>query len=271
MAEQNTTTTNSTTNGKSAVNKAKKNKVKKPGRVGFWIKTVIFIIIAAIVAFAIYLATPYEAKDEAKSILYIEKSSVEMYGLENDKICFTPKNATVGFIFYPGERVQMEAYAQLAQGIAMQNNVLCVIMNMPLNYFPFNISRVEQLKEEYPQIKKWYIGGHSKGGQATAEYVSQNADKYAGLVLMGANPEVDLSNTKLKVLTFSATEDGICKAEDYDKFKSNLPKDNKHVLIKGGCHAYYGSYGSQWFDGSPKITAFEQQMRVVKEMKDYIN
>jgi hypothetical protein len=46
--------------------------------------------------------------------------------------------------------------------------------------------------------------------------------------------------------------------EQYQKYHSNLPGDAVEVVITGGCHAYFGNYGSQDGDGVPTITNEEQ-------------
>ena len=39
---------------------------------------------------------------------------------------------------------------------------------------------------------------------------------------------------------------------------NNLPEDFTEIVIPGGCHAYFGSYGPQEGDGTPQISNEEQ-------------
>ena len=48
-------------------------------------------------------------------------------------LVFAPDDATVGFIFYPGARVEYEAYIPLMEACAAEG-VLCVLVDMPLNF-----------------------------------------------------------------------------------------------------------------------------------------
>ncbi|MBQ9746986.1 MAG: hypothetical protein IJW21_09235 [Clostridia bacterium] len=46
--------------------------------------------------------------------------------------------------------------------------------------------------------------------------------------------------------------------EKYEKYASKLPHDYEEYVIEGGCHAYFGVYGTQDGDGTPKISNEEQ-------------
>lgn len=53
-------------------------------------------------------------------------------------------------------------------------------------------------------------------------------------------------------------------------FKENLPVNYNEVIIKGGCHAFFGQYGLQEGDGMPNITALEQMEKTAEEIGKYI-
>ena len=46
--------------------------------------------------------------------------------------------------------------------------------------------------------------------------------------------------------------------EKYDENKINLPGGFTETVIDGGCHAYFGMYGTQDGDGTPTIGNKEQ-------------
>ena len=75
---------------------------------------------------------------------------------------------------------------------------------------------------------------------------------------------VDLSGTDLSVLTVYGSEDAVMNREKYELNKGNLSEDFVEVVIDGGCHAYFGMYGAQDGDGTPKITN-EEQIRLTTE------
>ena len=59
--------------------------------------------------------------------------------LDNGNVVFEPQNATVGFIFYPGVKVEANAYQPLMAELAREG-VLCVLVEMPFNLAVFDIN-----------------------------------------------------------------------------------------------------------------------------------
>ena len=57
------------------------------------------------------------------------------------------------------------------------------------------------------------------------------------------------------------SEDGVLNREKYEADHANLPQDTTETIIDGGCHAGFGSYGAQKGDGTPIISAEEQQQQ----------
>lgn len=68
----------------------------------------------------------------------------------------------------------------------------------------------------------------------------------------------DLTQTGLEVLSLYGTADGVLDREKYQQYRTNLPENVTEVILDGGCHACFGSYGPQAGDGEPTITAEEQ-------------
>lgn len=147
-----------------------------------------------------------------------------------------------------------------------ENNVLCIIVEMPFNLAVFNINGADGIQEDFPQIKHWYIGGHSLGGSMAAVYASGHADMLDGLVLLAAYSTRDISSTKLNVISIYGTSDTILNAKNYKENLVNLPSDTKQFFIFGGCHSFFGSYGTQQGDGIPTITPEEQISQTVNDL-----
>ena len=235
----------------------------------FWAdqrKRKIFIIILSIVlvlaiivgACAIYVGDYYHMDDGA---IIVHAESCKGYAAisfpDEKTAVFAPEGATTGIIFYPGGKVEFTAYLPLMAELA-ENGVLCVLAGMPFHLAVLDINAADGIREQYPEIEEWYIGGHSLGGSMAASYLAKNAEDYEGLVLLGSYSTADLSQTDLDVLSIYGSEDEVMNREKYDKNKSNLPDDYTEIVIDGGCHAYFGVYGEQDGDGIPAITNEEQ-------------
>ena len=122
----------------------------------------------------------------------------------------------------------------------------------------------------YPEVKDWYIGGHSLGGSMAAAYLEENAPDYKGLLLLGSYSTADLSESDLEVLSVYGSEDKVLNAEKYVEYKPNLPTDFSEIVIDGGCHAYFGMYGEQEGDGTPTITNVKQIEETVDTVVKFI-
>ena len=226
-------------------------------------KRKIFIIIISIVATlallfgacAIYLSDYYRA-DEGAIAAFAPEDKITVSSMKNGNIVFEPENASVGLIFYPGGKVDHNAYQPLMEMLAREG-VLCVLVKMPFRLAIFDINAADGIQAEYPEIENWYIGGHSLGGSMAASYLTNHAEEYEGLILLGSYSTADLSDTDLDVLSIYGNEDEVLNRKKYDKNKSNLPEDFTEVVIEGGCHAYFGMYGAQDGDGTPTISNHE--------------
>ena len=136
--------------------------------------------------------------------------------------------------------------------------VLCVLVEMPFRLAVLDVNAADGIRELYPQVDRWYLGGHSLGGSMTAAYAEKHPDAFAGLILLGAYSTANLTETGLDVLSIYGSEDRVLNRESYEENRRNLPEDYREVVIAGGCHAFFGVYGPQDGDGTPSITNEEQ-------------
>lgn len=220
------------------------------------------ILGVVLIAFGIFVATPYQPDDTAKAVLSADDSNVQIDRSVDDQIAFVPKNPVAGYIFLQGARLNYESYAPLMKQLA-EKGILCVDCHFFLNMYPNSDLKTDEIMARFPQVKNWYIGGHSMGAKIALSYANKNPERHKGVIVMGCNPDEDMTQSSLSLLTFYAENDGLVPPSEYDDFKDKVPVKNMHVEIKGGCHANYGNYGEQWMDGTPTISHEEQQKQVV--------
>ena len=225
------------------------------------------VLVVLFGACAIYLGDYYHADMAAVEAF---APNVSMQTGETGNIVFAPENAEAGFIFYPGGKVEHTAYVPLMKALA-EKGILCVLVEMPFRLAVFDSSAADGIREQYPQIEKWYIGGHSLGGAMAASYVADHTDAFAGLVLLGAYSTADLTQSGLTVLSVYGSEDRVMNREKYAAGKSNLPADFTELVIDGGCHAGFGMYGPQDGDGTPTISNTEQIHITAAAIADMVN
>lgn len=227
----------------------------------------IVILLAMIIGTGAYIGDYYRADDQALEIVTQTgipiSEDVTVVNQKNSRICFEPEEPQCGLIFYPGGKVQYEAYAPLMEKLA-ENGILCVLVHMPGNLAVLDVNAADGIREMYPEIKTWYIGGHSLGGAMAASYAAKHSGDFSGLILLAAYSTADLSDSGLSVISIYGSMDGVLDAEKYEKYLPNLPDTAREVVIEGGCHSYFGSYGMQDGDGTPTITREEQIEETVK-------
>lgn len=164
---------------------------------------------------------------------------------------------STGFIFYPGGRVDARAYAPLLAAIARQGYQV-VLAPMPLNLAVFGVNEAQQIISAFPDVSRWAVGGHSLGGAMAAQFAAEHTQEVSGLVFWAAYPAADMSAYPHSVLSISASQDGLATPDKIAASRPNLPLDTTFVVIEGGVHAQFGSYGAQPGDGSPTLPAQAQ-------------
>ncbi len=194
---------------------------------------------------------------------------LKIYSEEN-MVIFKSQNPVAGFVFYPGGKVQSTAYSPLARQLA-ENDILCIITSMPFNLAVFDIKAAEMPMEVFADIDNWYIGGHSLGGSMAAAFAAANTDKISGLALLASYSTADLSDSNIDVLSVYGSEDGVLNMEKYNEYRTNLPRNTVEIVIDGGNHRQFGSYGRQEGDGTPLVSADEQLRQTVSGILDMIN
>jgi len=226
------------------------------------------VILAMIIACAVYLCDYYRADTDA--IFEMDMGdSFNITELDDGNIAFMPKSPKACMIFYPGGKVEYTSYIPLMKACA-ERNIACILVKMPFNLAVFDISAAEGIKDQFPQIDRWYMAGHSLGGSMAASYLEGRHNEFEGLILLGSYSTADISRTSLRVLSIYGSEDGIMNREKYAECISNLPTDTEELVINGGCHAYFGVYGAQNGDGVPTLTNKEQIIITADKICDYI-
>lgn len=198
----------------------------------------------------IYTNDYYHADSGAMAIVNAER--VEKI---DEGYAVIPNKIECGMIFYPGAKVQTEAYLPLMQACA-ERGILCVLMKMPLNLAMLDVNAADRIFKQFPNVDEWYIAGHSMGGAAGAMYAAKNSDRLEGVILLGAYSTADV--TDVKVLSVFGSEDEVLSEKKYWKYLKNLPVDFTEYEIPGGNHAGFGKYGEQKGDGEAMITGDEQ-------------
>ena len=225
-----------------------------------WIalSAILAVAIALTAVCAVYLGDYYRADTEAAEA-FSPANPVLYEAREDGSVVVRPdgREPVAGLIFYPGGKVEHTAYVPLMEALASEG-VLCVLVEMPFRLAVLDVNAADGVREAFPEVERWYMGGHSLGGSMAASYLSAHTEDFAGLILLGAYSTADLSGTELAVLSVYGSEDGVMNREKYAAYRPNLPEGFTETVIEGGNHAGFGMYGEQAGDGTATVTAAEQ-------------
>ncbi len=215
-----------------------------------------------VLAFVIWGSTPARPMPE----VFERVPGLNDLGAGERWLTFVPDGGapTVGLILYPGGRVDFRAYAPTAQAIADQGYFVALV-RMPLSLAVFDPDAAAEVIAAHPEIERWAVGGHSLGGAMAANFAAAHPGSVQGLVLWAAYPASsdDLSQSGLRVVSISASLDGLATPEKIAASRPLLPPDTVWVVIEGGNHAQFGWYGDQNGDNPAAISREEQQARII--------
>ena len=217
----------------------------------------IVLILVCVIGFFTYVSNYYHAQDYQVGNIAIKT--------EKNYIVYGDSNSKTGFIFYPGGKVEAEAYKPILSKLA-EKGICCVLVEMPYNLAVFNSNAAGDIMKEFKKIENWYIGGHSLGGAMASSFAAEHEGDLKGLVLLAAYPTDKL---EIPVLSIYGSEDGVLNREKYDD-SIGLAENLIEIVIKGGNHAQFGNYGEQSGDGKATISKEEQWSETVKQILNFI-
>lgn len=240
--------------------------MKKFKKIAKWgALAILAVIIVAVIAFKIYAGRYYKADMDTISAIETRlETSVNSYSDDNGMV-FLPESEVpkAVIVFYPGGKVEYKAYSGLMYEIASRGYI-CILPKMPENLAFLRINAAERITANYTDDVNsvrnldWYIAGHSLGGVAASLYLEDKIDEYAGIILCASYPNANFSDKDIRLLSIYGAEDGVIKADAYENSKAYWPADSEEYIIEGGIHSYFGCYGIQSGDGTPKISNEEQ-------------
>ena len=211
------------------------------------------IALLAVAGFLLFVNTGYKADDYALGMLVSDDTfqvSETDYGLMFDG----PGDSDV-LVFYPGGRVEPEAYAPLLREFAENGMDVCLV-DMPLDLAVFGQNKADEVIPLY-DYENLYIGGHSLGGAMAALYASEHPDVLDGVILLAAYPTAPLDDS-LAEIVLVGSEDHVIDWGKLEEGRQYSPSSFTEYVIDGGNHAQFGSYGAQRGDGTASITQQEQ-------------
>lgn len=162
-----------------------------------------------------------------------------------------PESAPL-LIYYPGGKVDEEAYIPLAGAFA-ELGVSTAIARMPFRLAVFGINRFRTILSdlEPPPGTVLALGGHSLGGAMAAVVADRAEQPFSALVIHGSYPPESsgLADRDLPVQSIWGARDSVAGLAQLRDAATRLPDAAQTVELPDGNHAGFGDYGEQDGDG----------------------
>lgn len=225
-----------------------------------WPLRIAGILLAVLVllagAFFWYVSDYYRAEDVALAVMN-DGSGITVQ--DNLTILAPSVPGDTVLIFYPGAKVEAEAYLPLLDSLR-QTGLTCILVDMPFHMAIFDADAAQDVMARFPQYSHWYIAGHSMGGAMASQFAADHPDEVDGLILLGAYIYGDYPPADTLTVYGSLNQ----SVEDKLDYTENV------VEIQGGNHAQFGNYGPQKGDAPATISAEEQQAQTVEAITDFL-
>jgi hypothetical protein len=216
-------------------------------------RLVVWLVVALLVAAAALVGwggTPLPAEDDrldavgADADVVVEQRD-RGYVLRDADPPADPER--VGLVFYPGGRVDPDAYRWTLAPLVARTDVRVFVPTMPLNFAVFDPGRAGGVIGSDPAVERWYVGGHSLGGAMACRFAADNPGQVHGVVLAAAYcaESDDLPGTGLSVLAVSGSRDGVIDRGALADFRERAPDGATFVRLSGVNHSQFGAYGGQ--------------------------
>ncbi len=177
-----------------------------------------------------------------------------------------PERSDVVVLFYPGGKVDPNAYSPILEGIC-DDGIPVIVAKMPLNLAILDGNMASRIVRDYPNVRHWFLAGHSLGGVMASSWSSKHTDIVNGVILLASYTTKSLS---MPVLSVYGSNDGVLNLQKYHKGMELISNLEEHV-IEGGNHCQFGDYGFQKGDNEATISRQEQTSVTVDLIAAFIN
>ena len=210
------------------------------------------VILIAVGGVVVYFSLPHHGT--TSSIQSVVKDPRVSLSTADGVTVLSPTNgtSTVGLVFYPGARVAPDAYYASLAPLIRRANVTVFIPKMPLNVALLDVGAAGEIRSRQPEIRTWFVGGHSLGGVAACRYTRSHDVR--GLVLFASYCDKNVSERPMSVLSVTGSRDTVLNREAYRKNGGLFPPNATFREISGMNHTEFGSYRGQRGDSRATIS-----------------
>jgi len=193
--------------------------------------------------------------DESKE--YLSGTGYASIQEDDGSLVFLPDNDNgYGIVMMHGALIQPQSYAKSAAFFA-QSGFTVYLPNGPGRMSIAVTDRAAERMQKF-DVDGWFFIGHSMGGMASLELISQNKIEAQGVALWATAMPSNYSRVAAPILFIWGDSDGLLPEERFQQAQLNLPDHTEYVTLAGANHKNFAMYSHQFFDGEAKIDWMEQ-------------
>lgn len=209
------------------------------------------------------------------SVLAVEVDPAVTVAREDGVLALHPASGPGerALVLYPGARVAPEAYLATVRPLVAATGMSVYLPDLPLRLAVLAPGRAELVRAAHPEVREWWIGGHSLGGAMAASHVASSPPgTWRGLVLLAAYPAGEglAARDDLLVLSLVGGRDGLTTLADVERRRALLPDGADVRVLDGVNHAQFGRYGPQAGDLEPTVDDATATDRIAAALVDVL-
>ena len=214
------------------------------------------LLVAALATALIWASSSYPAN--AERLEKVQSDAHLAYEDLGDAIRIKPSDDPTGqgLIFFPGAKVEPQAYASLLAEAA-DHGVTVIIVKPPLNIALLQLGNLDSFMALAPEVDTWAVGGHSMGGVKACQFADD--PQVSSLLLFAsycASSEVS-DHPGLDVLALYGDRDEVINRQEVENFELQFSENASSATLNGVTHAQFGDYGLQPGDGTALVSISE--------------
>lgn len=176
---------------------------------------------------------------------------------EDGDLLFVPKQSNgYGIVIMHGALIMPQSYAKSAAYFADLGYTVYV----PNGRARLSITAVDKVAERIGAsgLDGWYFIGHSMGGMASLETITQHDIAAKAIALWATAMPRNYSQVEIPMLFIWGDHDGLLPVERFRMAQRNLPDDAEYITLEGANHKNFAMYSHQFFDNDASLDWMEQ-------------
>jgi pimeloyl-ACP methyl ester carboxylesterase len=218
------------------------------------IKKLLQLVLGLVLIVVVVLAIWYQIDGipTAETEFFMSGDGYSSVEEADGSLIFTPELSNgFGIVIMHGALILPKSYARSAAFFAARGYTVY----LPKGPGRMSIAAIDSTADRLADfnVDDWFFIGHSMGGMASLELVSEHVTEARGVALWATSMPSDFSDVDTPVLFIWGDTDGLLSPERFANAKNNLPDSTTYLTLNGANHKNFAMYSHQFFDQEAKL------------------